>query len=517
MNLFQYDSAFFNGLARVTDFLILNVLWIICSLPIVTMGAATTALYYSMIKIVREKDSGIVKMFFRSFLQNLKQGCCLTIIFLIGGIVLYLGIQTYSTIGSSFSIIAMTILIVSLIIWGIIFSYAFPLLAQFDNTIKNTIKNAFLISISNFRKTLIITVLNLLPIILYLALPRIFVLSSPIWLLLGIAIIAFFNTKIFVKIFDNYIVTDAETSSLVEKEDVKGDKILSIKNSDLCVRISEKGAMICSIQDKDGQEYLWQGDPKYWNDKAPNLFPYIARLTQGKYTLGGKEYSMDIHGFAKDSVFQSKVESDSKVRFILKNSEETYRQYPYEFAFELCYELIENRLEITYAVHNFDSKKMYFGVGAHPGFNVPIEKDLKFEDYYLEFSEEKNVKRVSMSEDCFVQGESKNYPMTDQKKIILSHELFDDDAIILSDMPGIITLKSDLGKKRISVEYPKMNYLGIWHWPRTDAPYVCIEPWSSLPSRKDVIEDFETQENLISLNSGKVYENKVTINIWTEE
>lgn len=210
MNLFQYDSAFSKGLTRVMDFLMLNVLWIICSLPIVTMGAATTALYYSMIKIVREKDSGIVKIFFHSFFQNLKQGCCLTIIFLIGGIALYWGIQTYSTIGSSFSTIAMTILIVLLIIWGIMFSYAFPLLAQFDNTIKNTIKNAFLISMSNLKKTLIVTVLNLVPIILYLGLPYIFALSLPFWLFWGIAIIAFFNTKIFVRIFDTYIVTDEE-------------------------------------------------------------------------------------------------------------------------------------------------------------------------------------------------------------------------------------------------------------------------------------------------------------------
>ena len=106
--------------------------------------------------------------------------------------------------------------------------------------------------------------------------------------------------------------------------------------------------------------------------------------------------------------------------------------------------------------------------------------------------------------------------MTEQKKILLSHGLFDDDAIILSDIPRMITLKSDLGKKKICVEYPGMNYLGIWHWPGTDAPYVCIEPWSSLPSRKDVIEAFETQENLISLDSGKVYENKVTISIWNK-
>ena len=74
MNLFKYDSALSNGLARVIDLLILNILWIICSLPVITLGAATTVLYYSMLKIAREKDCGITKMFFHSFFQNLKQG-----------------------------------------------------------------------------------------------------------------------------------------------------------------------------------------------------------------------------------------------------------------------------------------------------------------------------------------------------------------------------------------------------------------------------------------------------------
>ena len=210
MNLFKYDSALSNGLAHVVDLLILNILWIICSLPVITLGVSTAALYYSMIKLVREKDCGITKMFFHSFFQNLKQGCGLTILFLISGIILYSGIQTYSIIGGLFGKIAMVVLSVLLIMWGILFSYVFPLLAQFDNTIKNTIKNAFIISISNLGKTLIITVLNAVPIILLWGMPYILVVSLPIWLFWGIALIAFINSKLFVKIFDKYIATEEE-------------------------------------------------------------------------------------------------------------------------------------------------------------------------------------------------------------------------------------------------------------------------------------------------------------------
>ncbi|MBR0333031.1 MAG: hypothetical protein IIX20_05900, partial [Alistipes sp.] len=96
----------------------------------------------------------------------------------------------------------------------------------------------------------------------------------------------------------------------------------------------------------------------------------------------------------------------------------------------------------------------------------------------------------------------------------LHHDMFDEDAIILTDMPRQITLGSDKGSKKVIVTYPGMDYLGLWHMPHTDAPYICIEPWSSLPSRKGVIEALEKQENLISLGAGESYENCWAVEIF---
>ena len=103
------------------------------------------------------------------------------------------------------------------------------------------------------------------------------------------------------------------------------------------------------------------------------------------------------------------------------------------------------------------------------------------------------------------------YPLEDDCRIHLQHDLFDDDAIILKNMCREITLKS--AKHFIQVSYPQMAYLGIWHWPKTDAPYVCIEPWTSLPSRQDIVEDFACKSDLIHLLPGKTYENTWTITI----
>jgi len=82
----------------------------------------------------------------------------------------------------------------------------------------------------------------------------------------------------------------------------------------------------------------------------------------------------------------------------------------------------------------------------------------------------------------------------------------------MTNMPKQVTLCSDKDSRKVRVTYPDMDYLGIWHRPKSDAPYICIEPWSSLPSRKNVVEEFSTQDNLISLAAGKIY-----TNIWSIE
>ena len=91
--------------------------------------------------------------------------------------------------------------------------------------------------------------------------------------------------------------------------------------------------------------------------------------------------------------------------------------------------------------------------------------------------------------------------------------MFDDDAIILQKMGTSVTLQCRKGQRQIQMTFPDMEYLGIWHMPHTEAPYVCIEPWSSLPSRKNIIEDLEIQEDLIKLEPGKIYRNEWSISV----
>ena len=288
--------------------------------------------------------------------------------------------------------------------------------------------------------------------------------------------------------------------------------LITIENGVLSLTVDTLGAQMMHLQ-KDGTEYLWQGDPKYWGDRAPILFPFIARLTNDSYTFRGKTYPMTIHGFANASEFTVAEQTADTLVLELASSEKTTVHYPLDFVLQVIFKLEGNALKTTYRVENKSGDTMPFGIGGHPGFNVPLGENECFEDYCLEFDLKCQPDRVGFTPAVYLSGHDDAYPLEDGRRIPLSHSLFDEDAIILKNMAREVTLKSKVSCRSVTVSYPQMPYLGIWHWPHTDAPYVCIEPWSSLPSRQDVVEEFTCKSDLVQLEPGKTYDNTWTITL----
>lgn len=128
--------------------------------------------------------------------------------------------------------------------------------------------------------------------------------------------------------------------------------MLTLQNQNLTLCVDPLGAQMMELCSRQGTQFLWNGDEKYWRDRAPVLFPYVARLTEGCYTLYGERYSMDIHGFAKDSVFSIEEQSADSVTFCLRQTPETLRQYPFHFAFRVCYVLRGWTVHVMYSVCN---------------------------------------------------------------------------------------------------------------------------------------------------------------------
>ena len=278
--------------------------------------------------------------------------------------------------------------------------------------------------------------------------------------------------------------------------------------------ISSTGGELLSFQSDDGLEYVWQGDPTYWASRAPHLFPYVGRLTDGQYIMDNETHPLGIHGFFRFQELNLESQSESSVVLSLVPSQELLGQYDRNFKVILSYELQGSTLKISFQVENLDTRNMYFGYGGHPGFRVPLDDALSFQDYDLAFSEKCQPVSIGMSPSCYVQGNDLPLSLVNDQILPLEHSLFDNDAIIMRNMASAISLKTSKNPHGVTVSYPQMPYLGLWHKPHSDAPYVCIEPWTSLPSRQDVVETFEEKHDMIVLAPQKKYENNWEITIF---
>lgn len=289
--------------------------------------------------------------------------------------------------------------------------------------------------------------------------------------------------------------------------------IITLKNDSLTLAVDTLGAQMTELCSSGGTEYLWNGDARYWRGRAPVLFPFVGRLKDGVHTVDGVMYPMKIHGFASVSEFAVTERTQERVTLTLTNNAATRESYPFAFEFSVGYALCGSTVEILYRVQNRDEREFSFGLGGHPGFRVPFAEGTEFSDYALRFAHPCTPERIGFSEDVLLSGCDAPYPLADNQTIPLTHALFDDDAIFLKNATCEVSLVSAKTRTSLTVSYPDMPYVGFWHKPKTDAPFVCIEPWLSLPGRHGVIEDFSHRSDLVRLAPGEQYENRWSITI----
>ncbi|MFI3229995.1 MAG: aldose 1-epimerase family protein [bacterium] len=287
--------------------------------------------------------------------------------------------------------------------------------------------------------------------------------------------------------------------------------IYTIKSSSLEVEVNSMGAELWSIK-KEGHQYLWQGDENSWKNRATSIFPVVGRLQDGKYTFKGETYEIGSHGLARDADFVAEEQTENKLVLTMESTDATKVKYPFEFKYYLIYEVKANELFITSKVENKDGQTMYFGLGGHTGFVAPIEESTRFEDYYLEFKEECSPSRTNVNGGGLLMDKVE-FPLENSRVLNLKHELFNEDVIALEGVSKEVVLKSDKTAKSIRVKYPDMDYLGLWQTPEKAPGFLCIEPWTSLAGRENVVEDFEKHPSLLSLEGGKVYENTWSVEL----
>ncbi len=261
--------------------------------------------------------------------------------------------------------------------------------------------------------------------------------------------------------------------------------IYTIKYKNYSAKIESMGANLISFT-KDNVEYIWQRDKKYWGGSAPILFPVIGRCVDDSISVNGKIYPMPKHGIVRIAEHSVVSQSENQITFRYTSSPDTKKMYPWDFEFDTTFTLKDGILSTNFTVRNCDKSDMYFSLGGHPAFNVPLDSSDTFEDWAIEFESSEPLFANIVNADMTISH--KTVPVQlDGKVLPLRRSLFDVDAIILDKIKSkSVKLISQRSGKGVEVSFDGFHTLGIWTLGgESDAPYVCIGPWIGMGKRDD--------------------------------
>lgn len=254
--------------------------------------------------------------------------------------------------------------------------------------------------------------------------------------------------------------------------------MITLSNSTLSIGIAEHGAELQSIR-KNGREYLWQGDAKFWGRRSPVLFPFVGRVWDNVYRHEGKTYDMGQHGFARDMDFTLLEKTDSEVTFVLESTPETLAKYPFAFKLMIGYELKENAVIVKWHVENTGAEDMYFQIGAHPAFFFP-DLNLSVEERgYFAFDRTEGLEYICPVEKGCASPERHALTLDADGMMPVNVHTFDCDTYIFDRKQlGKVTLLDKERKPHLSLEFDT-PLVALWSPTKVhpDCPFVCIEPW----------------------------------------
>ncbi len=201
MKLFSMDGKFLNVFNRITDLVVLNLLWIICCLPVFTIGAATAALYQVTLQMAEDKESYIAKSFFSAFRENFKQATVCWLICLFAIVVLLADIYVVSHFFAGFGITYVALFFILALLLFCVMLYIFPVIAYFKNSLKKIFMNSFRLAFGNLIMTLQLFLLSLLPVIVLVLFQEMPVLGSFFIVIIVPSATAFFQSVLLSKFF----------------------------------------------------------------------------------------------------------------------------------------------------------------------------------------------------------------------------------------------------------------------------------------------------------------------------
>ncbi|MEE0944344.1 MAG: aldose 1-epimerase family protein [Clostridia bacterium] len=273
---------------------------------------------------------------------------------------------------------------------------------------------------------------------------------------------------------------------------------MKLDNGVISIEVEKHGAELKSAV-KNGREYMWCGDKKYWGRTSPVLFPNVGRLKDNKYILDGKAYPMGQHGFARDMDFELLNYTKDSVTYILESDKETLEKYPFEFSLAINYTLKNSSVKVSWSVENKSGRIMSFSIGAHPAFN------LKEGENYFKFDNTGDIIYNLIDESGFYAADNK-HTLKNDGFVKIENSMFDNDALIIeNNQAKEVSLCDSKKKPYVTVKFT-MQLFGLWSPVKMNAPFVCIEPWCGRCDRNDFEGEISERDYIINLKAGETFE-----------
>lgn len=253
-----------------------------------------------------------------------------------------------------------------------------------------------------------------------------------------------------------------------------------IENEVMKVSVADFGAELCSVLDKEtGVERVWDGNPEIWNRHAPILFPFVGKVTGGVYRIGEKEYQMKTqHGFARDMEFECVEASANAVTHRLTATDTTKEIYPFDFELLVTHKLDDENprvLQVIWEVINHSEETMYYSIGGHPAFTLPVETSEERKEYFLEFPNRDKIDYISINlENAFIEADVV-YPLELDNGFVQFFDKIHDTLIF--DYQNIEAVRIARPDKTpyVTMTCEQFPMFGIW--AKKKGNFICLEPW----------------------------------------
>lgn len=251
-----------------------------------------------------------------------------------------------------------------------------------------------------------------------------------------------------------------------------------LENETLKIEVSDIGGELRSLIKKaTGREYMFDGNPEWWDNTSPVCFPVCGRFHNDKCTVDGKDYDLMIHGFVRRNPMKCVHVTNTSVTHMRASDDETRAIYPFDFEFYLTHEIIGSKVKVTYRVVNKDKRPLPFQVGAHPAFAIKLGDKINL------YSDRESLSYKNLVEKL-IPEESK----ATGRQITVTKDLYAGNALFFTEHQLYAA-----GLEDENGEFVRVSFTGFptcVFWSPEGAPFTCIEPWFGCDDKVGTDDDF---------------------------